>query len=115
MKIINLDILTEEEAKIVFKGIEYTIKEPTLKEWAEFISITQEKEENEKVNIEYMIKICSVLIPELFILKDNYKVIDDFTTTEFIQLYKIVITLFNEGIDALGKKTKPLHKIIKTV
>lgn len=105
MNIVNFDLLIEQEAKVIFKEKEYTIYEPNLKQWAMFSEITKENE----IDTDKIMELCRIIIPELF----ENDAIYEFTHSEFVVLYEVIVKVFTGKINELGKKTRPLHEITK--
>ena len=108
MKVINLDRLVSEKAKIVFLEKEYELKECTLYEWAEYNGKVEALDEDDQEKmIEFYKWAINVVIPDLDVNALDF--------THLKMVLDISMVVFNGGIKELGKKTKPLHEIMETM
>lgn len=111
MKIINLEAMVESQATVFDGKDRHLLHEPNLYEWAkymEFIDLINKEENNSskaKQLSDLRIWALTKLVPSI-----NYQ---ELMMTEFIALSDIVMKVFSEGIESLGKKTIPLEDTIK--
>lgn len=116
MKVINLDVMIDEHAKILIKDKEFILVEPTLRQWGEFQKIDTKHclEENPAALFSYLIKIICPGLLEVRESKGKEKIIwlDTLNQSEYNIIVKACVEVMSGGIEELGKKTKPLSEII---
>ncbi|MGL4482389.1 MAG: hypothetical protein ACRCTW_07685 [Lactococcus garvieae] len=115
MKIINFDALVENEAIIIINGAEHVIKEPTLAQWAEFQKLDIDRKLKEEPMPMYCYMI-SQLCPSILLKgEDGLAPMDNMTGSDLNMLIKVLGKLYYEGVESIGKKTRPLDEIVEIV
>lgn len=115
MKIINLDCIVDSHATVIIKGVEHTLHEPTMLQWATFHSIDIDRKLADDPIGTYAFLIKELCPSVLNKNSDGVCAMDNMDPSELSTLVKAICSVYYGGIDSLGKKLKPLDQIVQTL